>query len=474
MSRIRSRCSSTDRSRSNSLRRSSPTVLSSGSIRSFSVFARARRSASSGTAWRAVRDLAQPLADHQVAGHEVGRHLVAAAQHRPGRLADLGQPGQRPAAQRGQRLGQPDRLDDVRRGDRQVAAAQHPGHLDQPPGHHVVRGGEQVVVPARRGHPRAVAGRRRQPGVGPRHPGQRGLALGRAAQQRGVGRGGRELARQRRGVPGAADHGDHPVGLPERRRAAPGACAASRRSSCCCRFRGAAGGRARSSAMASVSAANGGCPSMPRLDDVVPPALRVVVPGRAGQQAMGPPAAPRPLGRAGCSVRALVRSLRPARRCRCSGRSVFVVLGVGFFVVAVGQDHGRGQVAEAHRHLVLGGPAQRLPFRREHRERPERGDPRCPGHVGQQRHRRAHARVRGQRQQRVGVGRPLDQHDVRADPVQLGHHRPGRARPVVPDAQHRDPVRARPRPGRGDSGWRQPARRQPAGDATGSRRPLAE
>ena len=321
---------------------------------------------------RALRDLAQPLADHQVAGHEVRRHLVAAAQHRPGRLADLGQPGQRPAAQRRQRLGQPDRLDDVRRGDRQVAAAQHPRHPGQPPGHHMVRGGEQVVVPARRGHPRAVARRRRQPRVGPRHPGQRGLALGRSAQQRRVGRGGRELARQRRGMPGAADHGDHSVGLPDggaqdlahvglapvllllplpRRGRRPGP-----------QLGHGLGQRGERR-----------LPVHPRLDDVVPPPLGVVVPGRAGQQR------DRVLPRApAASWRRQVAGPASARRPPASvgSRSGGAARLGSSASSSVGQDHRRGQVAEAHRHLVLGGPAQRLPFGREHRERPERGDPR--------------------------------------------------------------------------------------------------
>ena len=43
------------------------------------------------------------------------------------------------------------------------------------------------------------------------------------------------------------------------------------------------------------------------------------------------------------------------------------------------------------------------------------------------------ARIGRQRHQRVGLRRPLDQHDVRALLRQGGPHRPGRARAVVPD-----------------------------------------
>ena len=57
----------------------------------------------------------EPLADHQAALDEPGEQVAALAQHGPGRLGDLLQPGQRPAAQRGQRFGQPHGLDYVRR-----------------------------------------------------------------------------------------------------------------------------------------------------------------------------------------------------------------------------------------------------------------------------------------------------------------------------------------------------------------------
>ena len=57
-----------------------------------------------------------------VVGHQPRRRVVAVAQHGAGRLGHLGQPGQRPAPQAGERLGEPDRLDDVGGGDGQVLA----------------------------------------------------------------------------------------------------------------------------------------------------------------------------------------------------------------------------------------------------------------------------------------------------------------------------------------------------------------
>ena len=56
----------------------------------------------------------EPLADDQAPLDEPGERVAAFAQHGAGRLGDLLQARQRSAAQRGQRLSQPDRFDDVR------------------------------------------------------------------------------------------------------------------------------------------------------------------------------------------------------------------------------------------------------------------------------------------------------------------------------------------------------------------------
>ena len=76
-----------------------------------------------------------------------------------GGLGDLGQPGERPAAQRRQRLGQADRLDDVRRGDVEVLAraAARAARVSQRTIGVARRCVPQVVVPAGRVDAGAVA-----------------------------------------------------------------------------------------------------------------------------------------------------------------------------------------------------------------------------------------------------------------------------------------------------------------------------
>ncbi len=88
----------------------------------------------------------------------------------------------------------------------------------------------------------------------------------------------------------------------------------------------------------------------PGLDDRVPPLFEVVVPAGGGERD---------------------ERIRPILR--------------GFPVG--GQLLRCGQVAEPHIGVVQDCPAQRLPFRRERGERPERRDPGLPGGIGQQRHR---------------------------------------------------------------------------------------
>ena len=133
------------------------------------------------------RHRAEPLADHQPPLDERDEQLAALAEHRAGGLGDLLQAGQRPSAQRGERLGEPDGLDDVRRRRRDALVAQDGGGLGQPPLDRLARGGEQVVIPAGGADARPVARGVGQPPVGPRHPGQGGLHPRQAAQQPVVG-----------------------------------------------------------------------------------------------------------------------------------------------------------------------------------------------------------------------------------------------------------------------------------------------
>ncbi len=134
------------------------------------------------------------------------------------------------------------------------------------------------------------------------------------------------------------------------------------------------------------------------LHHVLPPALRVLVAGRGGQFA----------DRIGASSR---WRLAAGHRQLVRGR----------------------QITEPDRDARVQRVPDRLPLRREHREGPERRLLRLPGHVAEQRHRRPHLRVRGQRDQPVRLRRSLDQHDVRALLLQGRPHRPRRPRSVMPD-----------------------------------------
>ena len=238
------------------------------------------------------RHRAEPLADHEPPLDERDEQVAALAQHRAGRLGDLFQAGQRPSAQRGERLGQPDRLDDVRRRRRDALVAQDGGGLGQPPLDGLARGGEQVVVPAGRADAGPVARGVGQPPVGPGHPGQGGLHLRQAAQQPVVGGGGWQVP-QGRHVPGAADHRDPLEAVPDRpAQYLPHVRLADRVPRV-----GFSGVGAEDRDGFGQRVEDGG--SRDVLHHVLPPALRVVVPGRGGQLADGigaPPSAafPRP------------------------------------------------------------------------------------------------------------------------------------------------------------------------------------
>ena len=349
-----------------------------------------------------VGDRPEPLPHDQVVGHEPGRERVALAEHRPGGLVDLRQPGERPAAEPGEVVGQPDRVDDVGGGDGQVALAQRVRDPGQPAGDRLVGGGPQVVVPAGRGHPGAVPGRGRQPRVRPRHPGQRHLPLRDPPQRAGVGRSrwaasrtARARARRRRPPPPARG----PCF-----RVARSTCRihASRSTSCGSSL--CDGSSSRSAAIASVSAGNGDAPSS--RDSMTSSHQRSAssYPAADGQGRQRVPAYD------GRSARS-----RPS--------------------ASVAR---RGQVAERDVHAGPDRPGHRLPLRGEHRVGPERRHAGVVGGVGQHRDRRLHARRGADRQQRVGVGRALDQHGVGGEVRQRAQQRARRPGAVVADAEDLD------------------------------------
>ena len=236
--------------------------------------------------------------------------------------------------------------------------------------------------------------------MGPRHPGRGDLCRGQPAQQSVVGGDGRRPPDQRRGVPRTAHHRDPPCPGPLRgpqrlahvrlalqgARVGLGPVGPDRRHRVCDRVERVA------------------VPAV--LDDVLPPTLRVVITGdlredRDGIRLHGPSALHRRSG---------VRSIR--------------------------QQHARREVHERHRDLLTGAPGQRLPLRGEHRERPEGGCGGCVVAVGQQGHRGHQIRVGDERDKRVRLGWPLDEHPVRLEIFQRGQYRPGGTGAVVPDTEH--------------------------------------
>ena len=247
-----------------------------------------------------------------------------------------------------------------------------------------------MVIPAGGADPGAVAGGVRQAAICPRHPGQGGFHLRQASQQAIVGDGGRQ-GLQSGDMPGAADHGDPPVavldGLAQH---LPHVRLADR----VARVRFA---RVRAQDPDGLGQGLEDRRTGDVLHHVLPPALGIVV-------ASGP-------GQLGDGIDVRPRSRRVGHRELVGGR----------------------EVAEPDRDASLDRVPDRLPLRREHRERPERRRLRFPGHVAEQRYRRLQARIRRQLDQPIGLRRPLDQHDVRSLFPQGRSHRPRRPRPVMPD-----------------------------------------
>jgi hypothetical protein len=142
-------------------------------------------------------------------------------------------------------------------------------------------------------------------------------------------------------------------------------------------------------------------------------------------------------------------------RCACIRRLVhgLVVLGrlglavCGFLLFGLlRQLNGLGQVHEAHRDAALQPVAQRLPLGRVLGEGVECGALRLLGNIEQHGDWRPHALVEQQRQDGLGIGRPLYEHHVRSQRLQRGAQAAGAARAVVTDAED---VRAHVRSPRG-------------------------
>ncbi len=185
-----------------------------------------------------------------------------------------------PFAEGRQRLGQADRLD--RRGGRRIQplVSQQPGHAGHPALGDLTLGCPQVVIPARRLDPRAIAALVPEPAVRPGHPGCGDLRLRQALEQGVILADGRPaIFGQRRRVPGPADDGDPLAPFPRAARIVCRMCASrrcSRRSSIGRSVVADRGHRLedRGEQVGAVAA---------MLDDVLPPAFALAEPGRLGE-----------------------------------------------------------------------------------------------------------------------------------------------------------------------------------------------
>lgn len=187
------------------------------------------------------------------------------------------------------------------------------------------------------------------------------------------------------------------------------------------------------------------------LHDVLPPALGVVVPRRLGQHpdrvdgngpGLGLLSGP---GLAVLPGAALVLLLPGAALVLLPGPGLVVLPGAALPLALLrhGQGVCCGQVDEADRDTVRQGPADRDPFGRERGERPERRPAWVVHRMGEQGDGRPHLLVGGERQQRVALGRALDEHRLRAGRVQGGTDGAGGPRAVVPHPEQERPRRAR-------------------------------
>lgn len=156
---------------------------------------------------RRVRDLAEHVPHDELVVDERQGYVRPLAHHGADRVRRLGQPGQRTSPHRGQCLGQPYRLDHVCRGHDSVLVPEQPGDLGHPAFDGPVRGAEQMPVPAGRVDARSVSPGPRETAVRPGHPGHVDLGLGQSLED-GPVRGEGRLHTQRRHVPRTAHHGD--------------------------------------------------------------------------------------------------------------------------------------------------------------------------------------------------------------------------------------------------------------------------
>ena len=371
----------------------------------------------------------EPVADFEFAADQRERERLAGAQRRVRGLFEIGQIRPGASAQRRQRLGEAQRVDQLRGRCRQIVGAQQLRAARQPAQRRILAVLPQVFVPAGHADAGTVAAREPEPLVRPRHPGARDLHLRPAGEQRLVGLRRRQRCGEGRHVPGAADDGDAFVPfalrgadrLAHRRLARGLPRVIGMRIGVRAQRRHRLGDRGEQRQLR---------PGFAALDVVLPPRLAVVEAGEFGEGVEG--VAPARACRRGFARRRCVVS-------RCCRRGL-VRTGLIRCVLRLRlrHRHGERQIAETRRHAVFERPAQRLPFRRELRERVEHGTRRIVGDVCEQRDRRFERRIANAPDQAVGLGRPFDQQQRRRQRIERREHRARAAGAVVADAEQVD------------------------------------
>ncbi len=359
----------------------------------------------------------------RVADHEFAPDQGDVAHHGVGGVEHLAQAGPRPAAQGGERVGQPRAGDQVVGRRSEAGAPQQAGDLhEEAPDSRRTGIREHVAVPAGARHAGRVARRRAQPPVRPWHPRRGDLHLGEPAERRRVVGGGRHplmplplpgnspvtvrlalgplrISEGGEGgdVPGTADDDDRARRLLGR--------GADRTAHVRLALEFAAGGDE-----AGTDGAHGVGDGVERgravaavFDHVLPPAFGVRVARGRGEVAE----------RVGRGL--------PADE--------FVVIRRG------GERHGERQVDRPHRHVVLVRPGDRLPLGAEHGERRERRPRRIGDDVPEQGDRRHEFGIADPLQRRFEVGRQLDEDHRRLHRIERLHHGAGRSGAVVPHAE---------------------------------------
>ncbi len=355
------------------------------------------------------RDLPEVVADLQAIADQGQRGRQPGAQHRLQALVDLAEPRAAQPPQSGQGLGQAHRLDHPRGRGGEILLAQGAGRPHGPAQGGPGRLGPEVVVPARRLHPRAVAAPVRQPRGGPGDPGGDGPGARQPLEAIGVGPGRAQLGQGGR-VPGAADN-RHPLeavleggadGLAHVGFAARLVRALRFAAGACFRVALAQGAHGLDQPLEQASRVP------PALDLVLPPELAVGEARHRGQLRDG------------------IQGLGGLAR---GGR--------------LGQPVRLGQVHEAHRPLALQPEADGLPLRGELGEGVKHRLAGAIDRVDKQGDRRLHLGRPRQGQHLGRVGRALDQDHVGIERGEGGQQAARAARTVVADAEDRVPHAAR-------------------------------